>query len=194
MDKPVPLHMRLFNAAFKLPFLSFKAKERIAHSFLSPEKSKELRGMMHDLVGGMNQQFGTYEAILEYAPNYAKWNTPEEVEKIQGGKLVASGCAMASQDYWSVKALDLFFAKYVTSAADHEAFCHAVYRLAFSMQEWGYIDGESKPKKLTDEQEAELLEMQWSAMSMALADEMKDKGKSAQQWMTELKPLFYPQG
>lgn len=192
MNKSVPFHMRLFNAAYRIPFLSFKAKERLAHSLIPAEKSKELKGLMHELRGGMNHQFGAYEALLEYAPNYARWNTDQALVPLTGGKLVASGAGMAVLDYWTFKEVDLFFAKYIKSAKDHEAFCRAVYRIAFSMKEWGYVTEDEKPKKLNDQEEAELRELVWGAMSLGLAEEMPELGWDASRWVSELKPLFYP--
>ena len=190
MNKPVPLHMRLFNAAFRLP-LPFKMKEKLAYSFLPPEKAKELKKDFHSLAGGFNSQFGTYEALIEFAPNYAKWQEPAEIDKIEGRKVVASGAASIICDYWTAKEVDLFFMRYVKSAEDHQGFIKAVYRLAFSMKPWGYIDENDKPVKLTDEQKVEMRETLWGGLSQYMSEEMPDK-KDAQQWIRILKPFFYP--
>ena len=192
MNKPIPLHMRLFNAAFRLP-LPFKYKEKLAYSFLPPEKAKELKGDMHGLMGDFNVQFGTYEALKEFAPNYAKWQTPEELDKIEGRSIVASGAASIICDYWTFKEIDIFFAKYVHSANDHAGFCRTVYRVAFSMKEWGYIDSDNKPLKLDDEQKREMRETVWGGMSFYMSEEMNEQGRSQAEWLQILKPLFYPE-
>jgi hypothetical protein len=191
VNKPVPLHMRLFNAAFRLP-IPFKMKEKLAYSFLPPEKAKALKADFHGLVGGMNTQLGTYEALKEFAPNYAKWQEPAELDKIEGRTMVASGAASSICDFWTPKEVDLFFAKYVNSAEDHMGFCKTMFRIAFSMESWGYINGDVKnPIVLTDEEKVEMRETVWVGMSQYLSEEMPVK-RTTQEWLTILKPLFYP--
>lgn len=192
MNKPVPLHMRLFNAAFRLPFLPFKVKEKLAYSFLPAEKAKEFKKDFHSMAGSFNSQFGTYEALMEFAPNYARWNTPEELAKIEGGKLVASAAGASICDFWTPKEVDFFFAKYINSTEDHLGFCKTMFRIAYSLGEWGFVNGDLKnPIKLTPEQQAEMRETVWGGMSHYLSEEMPE-AQMPEQWMYALKPLFYP--
>lgn len=191
MNKPIPFHMRLFNAAFRLP-LPFKMKEKLAYSFLPAEKAKELKALSHSMAGSFNAQFGTYEALMEFAPNFARWNTSEETEKIPGGRLVTSGAAAVICDFWTPKEVDLFFAKYIQSTADHEGFCKAMFRLMYHTKEWGYIDENDKPVKLDEAGQKEMRETHWAGMSAFLNEQMPEPKRSQQEWMSILKPLFYP--
>lgn len=188
------LRMWFFNAAFRIPFLSHKYKEKLGYSFLTKDKAKELKAMFHGLAGSMNYQFGAYEALMEYSPNYAKWNTDEEAKKIEGGKLATSGAALAILDFWTVKEVDLFFAKYITKTEDHMGFCRAVYRLTYNMQVWGYVDENDKPVEKTQEDSREMRETVWGGTALILAEEMPEPKRTSREWMPLLEPLFYPNG
>jgi hypothetical protein len=141
----------------------------------------------------MNAQYGAYDALQEFAPNYAKWQTKEELAKIPAGSLIASGAALAILDFWTAQDVDLFFAKYITSAQEHEAFCKAVYRMSYHLQHWGYVTEDGKTRKLSDAEKEEMVENVWAGMAHFLADDMPEPKRSKEDWIPILKPFFIKQ-